>query len=88
MSASNDPELNMQGEDINAYSVEFNDSAEQAVDDTSLVELKEPTPRENGQELTSEEVPEFDFITVLTNHTLQGHYVPHFKHVLQSKPFS
>ena len=46
MSVSNSPELEIQGEDIDAYSEEFNDSAEQALDNASL-ELEEPTPKEN-----------------------------------------
>ena len=48
MFASNDPELAEHGKDINACSVNFNDAAEQALNGTSLAEVEEPTPRENG----------------------------------------
>ena len=37
--ASYNPELEMQVEDIDAYSAEFNDSAEHEFDNTSLDEL-------------------------------------------------
>ena len=35
---------------------------QQALDDTSLAGLEESTPAEIGQELTSEDIPEFDFV--------------------------
>ena len=58
MSAPNSPEGGIQGKAINASSEEFYTSSEK----TSLGEVEEPILDENGQELTSEEVSELEFV--------------------------
>ena len=62
MSAPSSPERGSECEDINTFSEESTASAELVLNETSLGEVEELIPNENGQELTSLEVSEFQFI--------------------------
>ena len=62
MSAPNSHEHGSQDEDINTYSEEPTVSAELVLDETSQSEVDETISYRNGQELTSLEVSEFEFV--------------------------